>query len=161
MSLFLVRIIILDFLTHIGVLNLSQFYFEHEHNVGNGEDLLMIVSVIFAVIVLNISYCYFNATALEFRIVVVLLYTIFFLIPIRIILSFGSSFINFIRGAATSNKFSLELFNDSMMLFVFLVRFSLQGIRIILIYIFYFSIHEFIFILPKEYITNVSSSIEH
>ena len=119
----------------------------------------MIISLVFSAIVLNICYGYLSATAIEFNIVVILIYTVFFLIPLRIILSFGSSFINFIRGAATSNKFSFELFNDSMMLFVFLVRFSLQAIRIILVYIFYFSIHEYIFILPKEYITNVRLNV--
>jgi hypothetical protein len=46
----LIRLLIIDFSPHTGLFNLSQFYFEFEHNVGNGEDLLMIISLILAVV---------------------------------------------------------------------------------------------------------------
>lgn len=159
--IFFTKIVVVNFFAHSGYQTLNQFYFEHEHNVGDGEDLLMIISFVLSIVVFNICYFYLKATNMELNIILLVVVIVFILIPFRIILSFGSSFINFIKGASTSNKFSLELFNDSMMLFVFLVRFSLQSIRIILVYIFYFSIHEYVFILPKDYITNLNASIEN
>lgn len=159
--LFVTKIIIIDFFSSIGLLTINQFFFEHEHNVGNGEDLLVVISFFFAIIFFNIAYFTLASTYLEFKIIMYLIFTVFILIPIRIILSFGSSLINFIRGSATSNKFWLELFYDSMMLLVFLVRFALQAIRIILVYIFYFSIHEYVFLLPKSFLVNINLNWEN
>lgn len=157
-TIFLIKYVILEYLPSVGLLDLSQFYFEFEHNVGNGEDLLMIISLVLALIIWICCYFYVSSSTVEINIVLFLIFLVFVLIPIRIVISFGSNLINYIKGTSESNKFSVELFSDTIMIAVFLVRFGLQAIRIVLIYIFYFSIHEYVFVLPKEYLTNLSTS---
>lgn len=156
--LFVIKRIILDYLPSVGLLDLSQFYFEWEHNVGNGEDLLMIVSFTISLILWVCCYFYVSSQTLNIFIVFLYLGIILIFIPIRIALSFGSNLINYIKGTSESNKFSIELFSDTITLIVFFVRFSLQAVRLVLIFIFYFSIHEFVFSLPKEYFLNLSNS---
>lgn len=158
--MFLFRVVILDGSIAIGLINVNALYFEYEHNVGNGEDLLMVVSFVFSVALLLLLYQYVTCAYIEVQIILVYIYVVFVLIPIRIVLAFGCNFINYIRGCVSSSKYSTELFSDTMLLLVFFTRFSLQAIRIVLIYGFYFSLHEYVFILPKNYITFLLNKYE-
>lgn len=152
--LFILRLLFSKYFFSISLQNLQQFYFEFEHNVGNGEDLLMFISLILSIIILNFLYFYITCYDLNLYMLKTYLIIIFIFIPIRILLSFGSNFINFLRGTSTCNKFSIDLFSSTITLIVFFIRFFLQSLRLALLSVFYFSINEYIFSIPNFYITN-------
>jgi len=45
-----------------------------------------------------------------------------------------------------------------MMLTIYLTRFFVQMVRILVMYIMYFSFHEYIFIIPKNFLINISDT---
>lgn len=142
------------FFTSNSLQSIRQFYFEFEHNVGNGEDLLMIISLIISIILLNFLYIYFSSVDIYIYFIKSYLFILFALIPFKILLMFGSNFLNYINGITTKSNFASSLYTDLINLLVFFIRFALQGIRLVLISIFYFSIHEYVFTMPIDYLTN-------
>lgn len=142
------------FFTSNSLQSIRQFYFEFEHNVGNGEDLLMIISLIVSIILLNFLYIYFSSVDIYIYFVKSYLFILFALIPLKILFMFGSNFLNYINGITTKSNFASSLYTDLINLLVFFIKFALQGIRLILISIFYFSIHEYVFTMPIDYLTN-------
>ena len=154
----LLRLVLFKFFPNLGLVDISALYSQFEHNVGNSADLVFIATIFVVIIFFNINYFFFDISALEFKLVYAYMVFAFVLIPIRILLAFGSNLLSYVSGTSSVKKFSLEVFKDAMSITVFLARFFLQLVRIILIYVFYFFAHEFVFVLPKQYIINLQNS---
>ena len=135
----------------------EYFYFEYEHNIGDGECLYMLFSFFLAILFLNLIYLFTTCVFLDFYIVSGLLILVFILIPIRIVWAFGSNFIMYIKGSTNYKMFSIAIFNDALTISAVLLRFSIQAVRIIIVYLFYFFFHEYIFVWPKNYLTELSN----
>lgn len=67
-----------------------------------------------------------------------------FIIPISFLYFFGSFFLSCIKGQTKTSMFSQQYFFDIMSLYAFFVRFVLQSVRVILIFLVFFVYHEFI-----------------
>lgn len=153
--MFVYKLIISDLLKTYNISFPEYFYFEYEQNIGDGECLYMLLSFVLAVLFLSLIYLFVDTTFLHFQIVIFLLVLTFIIIPIRIVIAFGVCFIKYLKGAASTDKILSTAFVDAITMAAFFARFMIQSVRIILVYGFYFAIHEYVFVLPKDYITNI------
>lgn len=152
------KLFLIKFLENNFFIIFDQLYIEYEHNVGNGEDLIFILVSIFAFFFIIFFYIFNIIFFMEFYLFYCYLLVTFILIPLKIFWSFGAFFINYIRGSSSFMFYLKDYLYDLMMLTVYLTRFFVQMVRILVMYIMYFSLHEYIFIIPKNFLINASEN---
>ena len=152
--IFFYKLYIVDVLKTNNISFPEYFYFEYEQNIGDGECLYMLLSFCLAILLLNLVYLFSDTKFLHQNILFFLVVLVLFVVPVRLVVSFGSSFIQYLKGSATQSQLTTNAFSDSIAMFAFFSRFSIQSVRIALIYGLYFAIHEYIFIMPKNYISS-------
>lgn len=137
---------------------IKRFYNQLEQQIGNFEDFITLITLFSIIFLLNFCYFYnFNIGKMfNYTIAVCLFFAV--AIPLRIVFYFGNSFIVYIKGASLYKKSKIELIYDLTNFFAFFLRFLLQLIRLVLLFLFYFLIHEYIFELPKNWLTNYANS---
>lgn len=137
---------------------IKRFFNQIEQQIGNFEDFMLLIILFSIIFLLNFCYFYnFNIGKIfNYFMTICLFFSI--VIPARIIFYFGNSFIVYIKGSSLYKKSKVELIYDLTNLFAFFLRFLLQLIRLVLLFLFYFLIHEYIFDIPKNWLTNYSQT---
>lgn len=75
------------------------------------------------------------------------------LMPLSLLLDYGCSFINYLRGTASTSSFTIEFLFDYVTLFAFLMRNFVQNVRFLIILLISYELNElFVYIdLPSHY----------
>ena len=75
-------------------------------------------------------------------------------LPSTLVINLGVTYSHYLRGAGRSNSLFIEVLLDLIGTFVIFIRFSVQNIRFILIFLAYFELYEFIasvvFVFPAK-----------
>ena len=150
---------IVNFFSH----SLTQFILKKlknqmEQNIGTFEDLYFILILFFSIFFFNFFYFFnFNIFKMFTYVFSITLYFVI-LIPLRIVFFMGASFMVFIKGSSIYKKLFIELLYDITGYLAFFMRFLLQCVRILLLFVFYFLLHEYVFEMPKHFLTDYANS---
>lgn len=119
------------------------------------EKVIILLSVFYLSLLLNFFNVINSNTILKSLLILFLLLVF---TPVLLIFNFGINAITYIKGSATYKSLFIELVYDLINLVAFFLRFSLQFVRFLLIFIMYALFHEFIFELKKNIFINTSDS---
>jgi hypothetical protein len=83
----------------------------------------------------------------EFLLILCLLpfiYVIIFFIPSNLLYDFGLYFVSYLRGSASTPNFLFEAMYDYIAIFALFIRLFVQGVRLLLMFFVYASLHDYI-----------------
>jgi hypothetical protein len=72
------------------------------------------------------------------------IYTIIFFIPSNLLYDFGIYFVGYLRGSASTPNFLFEAMYDYIAIFALFIRLFVQGVRLLLMFFVYASLHDYI-----------------
>lgn len=154
LMLVLFKLLILNFFNHGIFINLNKLKNEVENNLEQTEDFFILGSLITSFIILNALYFYKEIWFINNFIVVVYILVVYIVIPVKFFFFFGYNFIAYLKGTALKKYIIIEFFYDILNLISYFSRFFLQNVRILLIFLVYFSFHEYLYSIPKATILN-------
>jgi hypothetical protein len=137
---------------------LKKIFNFSEQNSGSMEDfekVIILLSVFYLSLLLNF-FNVINSNSVLKSLLILFLLLVF--TPILLIFNFGINAITYIKGSASYKSLFIELVYDLINLVAFFLRFSLQFVRFLLIFIMYALFHEFIFELKKNIFININES---
>ena len=130
----------------------SKFFILHENEkeVGPIDDFFLFIILFFITLFFFIVSAFsiflfvtniFNWSIISLSLISFLILTV----PFNLFLDFGISFTSYIRGTSTSSILIKELFLDIIATFIVFIRFFIQNIRFLFIFLTIFELFEWIF----------------
>lgn len=120
-----------------------------EQEYGSFDDFQVILVYLFCVFAMYgwiiFSWTILNVNSGGWVFSSILIMTIFLIsLPIRLLFDMGVSFLMYIRGSSNSSNFLVELVFDFIGVTIVFTRFILQNIRLVLVFLAYFELFEWV-----------------
>lgn len=137
---------------------------ESEKELGSFDDIIMALPILFIIFgwyFFNYVWCMFSEfpeIALVFYIFP-LLYILILCIPSFLWYDFGIYFLSYLRGVGPTPVIFLELLYDYIALLAFYIRLIVQGVRLLLMFFTYASLHDLILYFNWDQIFFINNSI--
>lgn len=134
---------------HINLINKIFFINENEKEIGSLEDFFFLytalINAVFFFILMQINILYWNYLNINWIYLYVLFICYLILtIPLNFFLDLKINFFNYIKGSSNTSNFLIEIIFDIIAITVILLRFIIQNIRFIFIFLTLFELFEWI-----------------